>query len=389
MMYYMYKIRNLINNKIYIGVHKTNKLDDGYMGSGLAIKRAIKKYGIENFEKEILEFFDSQQEMYEKEYEVVNESFIKREDTYNLKEGGEGFREGNNKDKVVVKDIDGKSLLVSKDDPRYLSGELVGVNKGFAICLDKDGNKIRVNVKAEQYLNKEFVGLTIGKVPVKDKEGNCSLVNIDDPRYLSGELIHNCRGLVPVKDKEGNCSLVNIDDPRYLSGELVGVMKGRVPVRDREGNKLTVNIDDPRYLSGELVSVITGTVILKDVITGKTGVYSIDDPRRQTGELVCPYKGKIIGINEEGNQEWRFPDDIDFISKRLIPLNKKYHTEETKGLLSKRMKGKKNHMWGKKWIHNVELDLNKNVIVDEVDVYLSKGWKLGRLKDRKKDRLFW
>lgn len=59
MFYYLYEIKNLINNKIYVGVHKTNDLNDGYMGSGKVIKRAMEKHGTENFTKVILEQFDN------------------------------------------------------------------------------------------------------------------------------------------------------------------------------------------------------------------------------------------------------------------------------------------------------------------------------------------
>lgn len=90
MHYYMYEIKNLLNGKIYVGVHRTDELDDGYMGSGKLLKQALEKYGIDNFKKTILETFSSQEEMLEREREVVNEEFLLREDVYNLKLGGEG-----------------------------------------------------------------------------------------------------------------------------------------------------------------------------------------------------------------------------------------------------------------------------------------------------------
>jgi hypothetical protein len=88
--YTIYKITNRINGKIYIGSHKTKNLNDNYMGSGKYLKYAQDKYGIEKFEKEILFVFDTAQEMYAKEAEIVNVEFLAEHNTYNIKVGGFG-----------------------------------------------------------------------------------------------------------------------------------------------------------------------------------------------------------------------------------------------------------------------------------------------------------
>ena len=98
----MYEIRNNINNKIYVGVHKTEVLDDGYMGSGKVIKYAIGKYGVDNFTKTILETFSTAEEMFAREKEIVTDEFLLREDTYNLRRGGVGGFEYINKDPELI-----------------------------------------------------------------------------------------------------------------------------------------------------------------------------------------------------------------------------------------------------------------------------------------------
>lgn len=88
--YLIYKITNNLNGKIYIGKHKTENIDDGYMGSGVAINRAIKKYGVENFTKEILFDVYGEDMMNFLEEAIVDEAFVARKDTYNIALGGDG-----------------------------------------------------------------------------------------------------------------------------------------------------------------------------------------------------------------------------------------------------------------------------------------------------------
>ena len=94
MHYIIYKTTNLVNGKFYIGKHKTKNLDDGYIGSGKLLKRAIKKYGLDQFKTEILEICPTEAHMNlaEKIYVVTDP-----EVSYNLCSGGAGGFEYINK----------------------------------------------------------------------------------------------------------------------------------------------------------------------------------------------------------------------------------------------------------------------------------------------------
>jgi group I intron endonuclease len=88
--YYIYKTTNLINGKYYIGMHSTNDLNDGYVGSGKRLWYSIKKYGLENFKCEILEFSPDRSSLKKREKDIVNEDTLNDHMCMNLKLGGEG-----------------------------------------------------------------------------------------------------------------------------------------------------------------------------------------------------------------------------------------------------------------------------------------------------------
>lgn len=91
MYYIIYETTNLINGKYYIGKHKSECLDfDGYLGSGIILSKSIKKYGNENFMRDILFIFTTPQECFLKEKEIVDDKFIKNKNTYNICLGGLG-----------------------------------------------------------------------------------------------------------------------------------------------------------------------------------------------------------------------------------------------------------------------------------------------------------
>ena len=89
--HFVYKITNLINQKYYVGVHSTNSLEDGYMGSGTAIKNAIQKYGIENFKREILVFVQTPEEKWLAEIKHVTLQVVKDKNSYNMAPGGRNW----------------------------------------------------------------------------------------------------------------------------------------------------------------------------------------------------------------------------------------------------------------------------------------------------------
>jgi hypothetical protein len=88
-MYTVYKTTNKVNGRYYIGVHKTSKPNDEYLGSGKLLNQAIALYGRESFIKEILFVYENHSEAFSKEKELL-EQHLDSDLCYNLKQGGDG-----------------------------------------------------------------------------------------------------------------------------------------------------------------------------------------------------------------------------------------------------------------------------------------------------------
>lgn len=88
---YIYITINNINNKKYIGMHKSAFIDKRYIGSGKIIKQAIKLYGRNNFECKILDTAETRKELCEKEkFWIKKENAVEDPMFYNIASGGDG-----------------------------------------------------------------------------------------------------------------------------------------------------------------------------------------------------------------------------------------------------------------------------------------------------------
>tara|TARA_Y100001937_G_C7092334_1_gene318357 strand:- start:145 stop:759 length:615 start_codon:yes stop_codon:yes gene_type:complete len=105
-------------------MHSTSNLEDGYLGSGKRLRYSIRKHGIENHKKEILEFLPDRKSLMKRESEIVNEELLKYEDCMNLVLGGGGFMPNDDYHKEVSSK-GGKASKIAQDELRKNNPEWV------------------------------------------------------------------------------------------------------------------------------------------------------------------------------------------------------------------------------------------------------------------------
>jgi hypothetical protein len=220
------------------------------------------------------------------------------------------------------KDREGTVVWVAKNDPRVISGEIVGIQNGTVTVKDQYGNTSQVSKYDPRYLSGELISNTVGTATAYDPTtlqpmGRFSLADNrwetgewigsplfrdqisttlgmlprNDPRIASGEARHINVLNAPAMDPITCAPLgrISTTDPRWKSGEIVSMSKGRAAAKDPVTHKPLGNIllSDPRWATKEIVSFAAGTAIAKDAKTGKSvGRVSLHDPRWQTGQIV-------------------------------------------------------------------------------------------------------
>lgn len=431
--FYCYKITNKTNGKYYYGVHETYNLDDGYMGSGTAIKKAIVEEGLDNFKKEIVKFFNNRDEMYEFERQIVSKEMLKDENSYNLSIGGRGgsfYPFG----LTAVIDKDGNRFMCSTKDEKFLTHEYVSLHKGMIVCKNQLGEFETVSVNDERYKNGDLKPFCYGMVAVKDSCDNHYYINNDDERIKNGTFTPINKGKFVSKDLNGKTYFIDSCDERYRNGLLVGLMSGKtivkngemnktigvdefnkggythinknkVLVKDKHGDFFLVNKNDERYLKGELIhasigrKVVTNGLETKQVDTGITmdGYHGVNkgkqavkdvngrvfmcetsDDRIKNGELVSVNKGKFLCVDSSGAVHYTTKDDERYKSGELVAYSKgrKYGVEHSNKLREAR---------GKRVTINDGKNL-KYIHPEELDEYLNNGWVKGRLPFKHKTK---
>ena len=217
MFYYLYKITNKLNGMYYIGVHQTKNLNDGYMGSGTLIQEAIEKYGSENFEKEILEFFNNSKDMYSREKEIVNNEFINNNQTYNMIVGGYGLTS------EVAKQI----------------GSLDHVRKIRAQTMREVDNKLWKDPERKKQIRQNF-SIYWNSAELRKKQSD-KMTRVNNENWKNPEYIEKQRA-----DRLGTVFIINIDTgkkKRIWPSELIKYPSDKWLMSKKLKNKILNDIN--------------------------------------------------------------------------------------------------------------------------------------------------
>jgi group I intron endonuclease len=210
--YFIYVTTNLISGKKYIGYHSTYDLNDGYLGSGIALLDSFKKYGKNNFQKEVLEFIKEGENHLEYEEKWIKELNTLLPNGYNISpKGGLGIKGSLSEEskKKISKSNKGKQVWLGKSHSMEskkkiskstnVSGEL----NPFYGKKHSDESILKIKEKSgKNYPKSEEHKKNISK----GKKGKESILSEEGRKKISEatQLMNKKRIKCPICDKEFN-----------------------------------------------------------------------------------------------------------------------------------------------------------------------------------------
>lgn len=247
MNYIVYKITNLINNKIYIGV--TTRDFSTYHGSGAALRKDYKKYGRTKFIKEVLFSYDNIDDMLNKEKELVNEDFIKRNDTYNIILGG-GLL--NTKGYVSIKpDNPMMNSLIPIDE--YKKGKHKTHTSDTVTVKCNDSESGFKNIDINEFKSGDYEGVTKNQVRIKCETSTTGYSIVSKEEFEKGDYIAwNSNMTTAILKSTKEIIYVDINDERWVTGEIHGINMNKIRIYNPNSNenaKLVYDYELEKYIN--------------------------------------------------------------------------------------------------------------------------------------------
>lgn len=314
--YIVYCTTCTINNKIYIGVHKTNpEIFDGYIGNNVYCNRpstyehpkerfhyAVKKYGPKNFKRAIIAVFDTEEEAYELEEIIVNKEFLSRNDVYNVALGGKS----------------GNYNLTAKIVYQYTeTGEFVAEYRSIkeaSIQIQRNMNSIQAALKTKRkcagyfWTNIKFETLDISKmhsyedprkIPVfqysETGEYDCCYESIADASRVLNVNPSNLGVAIKLGSLCNNKYFTTVFAPNFSISKSEQINSTEVHQYDLEGNYIT------SYTHGESAKKALGikSNIYNAIKLGRTaGGFQWSFERLNKMPKVQPKSGKARRIGK-------------------------------------------------------------------------------------------
>lgn len=371
---YIYMTTNLVNGKKYIGQKASSSFVEDYKGSGTYLKNAINKYGIENFKTEILKWCYDQEELDSSErFFIEQNNAVESDDFYNLAKGGSfgNARKGSKFSEQARKKMSEinkgeKNAMWGKTHSEESRKKISDHHADFKgekspsynrVCIN-DGNKVKY-VKKENLNEYISDGWEIGTT--EEMKQKISKTN---------------KGRKHSEETKKKMSLSQSGERNGMYGKHASLETRQKMSESRFGRKWINNRSENKFVKSEEVQYY----LSQGWKLGKLVPYS-EEVRKKQSEGT---KNTCWVHKENENKRIRLEDKEKHLSegwilgmtnefKSKLPISKKGHKQTKEQVENRRIALK-----DRKCVNNGII--NKYIIPEQVESYLSSGYVLGKIK---------